>query len=957
MPGRRVGVDIDDAFHAPLLVTAVLLLHAVLGAAIVMVGDRLGRWAFAVAAAAPLGTLIWLLTRVSDVLDGEPTRESVGWIPQIGLTLELRLDALGAVMVLLVSGIGLLVCTYAVGYFSHPKPGTARLAGLLTLFAGAMSGVVLSDHLLALFVFWELTSVTSYLLIGNDDRNPAARDAALTAILITGAGGLVMLAGLVLIGRAGGTYLLSELDPGSMGGTRISVGAVLVLVGAFTKSAQIPFAGWLPGAMVAPTPISTYLHAATMVKAGVYLVARLAPALADVGIWRPLVLVVSSITMIVGGWRALRQYDLKLLLAFGTVSQLGFMMLLFGMGVYDLAQAGIVLLLAHGAFKAALFMVVGIIDHQAGTRDIRCITGWGPGWRAVTVVGAVSAASMAGVPPVVGFIAKEKALDAALHGEFAGAGVLVAVLVVGSILTFAYSARFVLGILGVTGRAFAARGAAPAGAPDSRTAAAPSLPFIAPAVVLTVATVATGIGPRIVDSLVRAATTTLHRGASPKSVVLWAGFNTALVLSVVIIGLGLALTMVRRRFADVQRGVHRWVEPFPDADRTFWAIVTGTSKMAKRLTRIVQNGSLPIYLMVILGLATVATTAPAVAGVDGLPEFTTRWAHLPIAIVIAIAAIGSTVVRRRIAAALMLGAVGYAMSVLYVIEGAPDLALTQFAIETLATVLFVLVLRYLPRRISGPSSGIVAPVRLAVSIAVGLSAFVLAISAGAARDDVAGAQISDEMLRRSVPDGKGSNVVNVILVDFRGLDTLGEITVLLVAGLGVVALAKAVGRTGRAAEVFPLERLPILDLFSRLLFGSIGVLAVYFLFAGHNQPGGGFVGGLTAGAAISLRYVAGGSDAVRRTVPVAPTTVLGGGLALAVGTAIVPLLTANDVLEHAAFEVDLPLLGTIKATSALPFDVGVFFVVVGLVLMAYDAFGGGSEVDREVAGPIGDLSR
>ncbi|MFZ9017511.1 MAG: proton-conducting transporter membrane subunit, partial [Ilumatobacteraceae bacterium] len=430
MPGRRVGDDIDDALHAPLLVTAVLLLHAVLGAAIVMVGDRLGRWAFAVAAAAPLGTLIWLLTRVSDVLDGEPTRESVGWIPQLGLTLELRLDALGAVMVLLVSGIGLLVCTYAVGYFSHPKPGTARLAGLLTLFAGAMSGVVLSDHLLALFVFWELTSVTSYLLIGNDDRNPAARDAALTAILITGAGGLVMLAGLVLIGRAGGTYLLSELDPGSMGGTRISVGAVLVLVGAFTKSAQIPFAGWLPGAMVAPTPISTYLHAATMVKAGVYLVARLAPALADVGIWRPLVLVVSSITMIVGGWRALRQYDLKLLLAFGTVSQLGFMMLLFGMGVYDLAQAGIVLLLAHGAFKAALFMVVGIIDHQAGTRDIRCITGWGPGWRAVTVVGAVSAASMAGVPPVVGFIAKEKALDAALHGEFAGAGVLVAVLVV-----------------------------------------------------------------------------------------------------------------------------------------------------------------------------------------------------------------------------------------------------------------------------------------------------------------------------------------------------------------------------------------------------------------------------------------------------------------------------------------------------------------------------------------------
>jgi multicomponent Na+:H+ antiporter subunit A len=535
--------------------------------------------------------------------------------------------------------------------------------------------------------------------------------------------------------------------------------------------------------------------------------------------------------------------------------------------------------------------------------------------------------------------------------------VLVAVLVVGSVLTFAYSARFVLGVVGVTGRAFAARGTAPAGAPDTRSAEPPSIPFVGPAVVLTIVTVATGLGPRLIDALVRSATTTLHRDASPKAVVLWAGVNTALVTSVAIIVAGLVLTSIRRRFADLQRRVHRIVEPIPDADRSFWAIVSGTSKTAKRITRVVQNGSLPIYLMVILGVATIATTAPAVAGVDELPAFTTRWAHLPIAVVIAIAAIGSTIVRRRIAAALMLGAVGYAMSVLYVIEGAPDLALTQFAIETLATVLFVLVLRFLPRRISGPSAGIVAPVRLAVSIAVGLSAFVLAISAGAARSDVTAPQISDEMLARSIPDGKGGNVVNVILVDFRGLDTLGEITVLLVAGLGVVALARAIGRTGRSADMPPTEQLPILDLFSRLLFGSIVVLAVYFLFAGHNQPGGGFVGGLTAGAAISLRYVAGGSDAVRRTIPLAPTTVLGGGLLIAVTTAVVPLLTGGAVLEHAAFEADLPLLGTIKATSALPFDIGVFFVVVGLVLMAYEAFGGEPDGDGDVATSIGGVGR
>lgn len=921
------------------MIVAILLLHLVVGTTIVALGDRLGRRAFAGAAIAPVVTLLWLATVLGDVLDGEPVLEEIGWIPQLGLTLGFRLDALGATMTLLVSGIGLLVCVYALGYFSHPKPGTARLAGLLTLFAGAMLGVVLTDHLLALFVFWELTSVTSYLLIGNDDRNPRARDAALTAILITGAGGLAMLAGLIVIGQSAGTYRFSELDPANLGGTEVAVGAVLVLVGAMTKSAQLPFAGWLPGAMVAPTPISTYLHAATMVKAGVYLVARLAPALSDVGIWRPLILVVSSATMIVGGWRALRQYDLKLLLAYGTVSQLGFMMLLFGMGAYDLAQAGIVLLIAHGAFKAALFMVVGIIDHQTGTRDVRALTGWGPGWRGVVAIGVVSAASMAGIPPVLGFVAKEKALDAGLHGDFAGAGALVAVIVVGSILTFAYSARFVLGITGVTGRTFAARDATPEGSPDTLSAAPPSPAFVAPAAALTIATILFGVVPATIDELVRASTVALYPASSPKHVVLWAGFNTAFVLSLVIMAAGTVLTLLRGPVAELQRRFHDVIAPLPDADRSFWAVVTGTSALAKSTTRIVQNGSLPIYLMVILGVAAIAPTLPAIGALDGLPELTSTWAHVPIAVVVVLAALGAASARRRIAAALMLGVVGFAMSVLYVVEGAPDLALTQFAIETLATVLFVLVLRFLPRRMSDTRAAIVQPVRWIVSIAVGLAVFVLALAAGATRDDVAQPQISDEMIERSVPDGKGSNVVNVILVDFRGLDTLGEITVLLVAGLGVVALARTTRRTIGQGERTLMDRLPLLDLFTQLLFGSIIVLAVYFLFTGHNQPGGGFVGGLTAGAAISLRYVAGGAAAVRSSVPLKPWTVLGSGLLIAVTTAIVPLFVGGSVLEHAAFERDLPVLGTVKTTSALPFDIGVFLVVVGLVLMAYEAFG------------------
>ncbi len=932
------------------MILAVLILHLVLGLGITAFHRVLGRRGFAWAAIAPLLTLVWLITVAGDVLDGDPVEQTVRWVPQLDLTIGMRLDPLGAVMVGLVSGIGLLVCLFALEYFSHPTPGTGRLAGLLTLFAGAMLGVVLSDHLLALFVFWELTSVTSYLLIGNDDTNPRARDAALTAVLITGAGGLVMLAGLVLIGQSAGTYLISELIVAPPTGTTVTTGLALVLVGAFTKSAQLPFAGWLPGAMVAPTPISAYLHAATMVKAGVYLVARLSPMFADAVTWRPVVLIVASATMIVGGWRALRQHDLKLLLAYGTISQLGFMMLLFGMGVDDLAQAGIVVLIAHGAFKAALFMVVGIIDHQVGTRDVRRLHGFGPTWRPVTLISVVAASSMAGFPPLIGFIGKEKGLDAALHGDFGGATALVVVFVVGSVLTVAYSGRFVLGVLGRFGAAEHEQ--------RSAGAAPPSVAFVAPAVLLAGVSIVAGVAPMLIDETVRSATVALYPAGSPKTVVLWAGANLALLLSVLIIATGLALVRARVPIESAQAAFGRRTASLPDADRVFWSIVTGTSAFAKRVTRFVQNGSLPIYLMVILAVAAILPLGPAMSALDSWPDIIGTWAHIPIAIVIIVAAVGATVVRRRIAAALMLGAVGFAMAGFYVLQGAPDLALTQFAIETLATVLFVLVLRFLPRRFTDVRSVVTTSIRLAVSGLVGVTIFVFALVAAEARSDVAAPSISEEMIERSVPDGKGSNVVNVILVDFRGLDTLGEITVLVVAALGAVALARtARGPRDDPADGRPLDRLPLVEASSRLLYASILVLSIYFLFAGHNQPGGGFVGGLTVGAAISLRYISGGVSAVRNSVRLAPWTILGGGLAIAVTTALAPLLSGNSLLEHASFEWDLPLFGTIKTTTALPFDIGVFLVVVGLVLMAYEAFGDDAVSDESepADGPIGAL--
>ena len=923
------------------MLALILILHFALGAALVAAGDRVNRRGFALAMIAPLSTVAWLAPRlgdiVSDVDGGKTYSQAISWVPGLDLAIDLRVDAFSSVMLLLISGIGLAVCTYALGYFSAPKAGVGALSGLLTMFAGAMTGLVVSDHLLALFIFWELTSVTSYALIGNDDRNPKARDAALQAVLITGAGGLAMLAGLVIIGQSAGTFRLSELaevfatEPPS--GALLSVATVLVLLGAFTKSAQWPFSGWLPGAMVAPTPISTYLHAATMVKAGVYLVARLAPLLYVLPLWRPLLFTVGSATMVFGGWRALRQVDLKVLLAYGTVSQLGFLMMLFGAGTYDLAQAATVLILAHGAFKAALFMVVGIIDHQAHTRDVRRLASFGPGWGVVRVVTVVAAASMAGVPPMLGFIGKEKALLASAEGYVGGAVVITAVMVIGSILTFAYSGRFVMGVFGrlVDRTTVDAEHPLVDGGVQK-----PSTLFVAPAVVLATLSFVTGLVPVIIDGLVSAATVALHPDSHPKAVVLWAGVNIALWLSMAIIIIGLTLVLTHRQVTRFQATLHRPLVHLPTAERSFWVLVSGTLRYAKRVTRVVQNGSLPVYLMVTFGVASVTLLVPVISVVDGSSPLVDSWLHVPVMGIVVAAAIGAAVVRRRIASALMLGAVGYGMAGFYVIQGAPDLALTQFAIETLATVLFVLVLRVLPRQFEDRAPAVTGSVRLIVSAMVGLGVFVFALGASQGRADVEDAAISVEMLERSVPDGKGSNVVNVILVDFRGLDTLGEITVLLVAGLGVVALA----RTARRATLPPtVVRSPVVDASVRLLFASIAVLSIYFLFAGHNQPGGGFVGGLTAGAAVSLVFVAGGLESVRDLLPTRPWVVLGVGLAIAVVTALIPILLGGAVLEHAVFEVDMWMIGVLKATSALPFDIGVYLVVVGLVLMAYEAFG------------------
>jgi multicomponent Na+:H+ antiporter subunit A len=756
-----------------------VLLHGVAGVVVLAIGRRLGRAAWLVGGLAPLAVLVWLAANGGRVADGGVSTRTE-WVPQLGLAVDLRVDPFTALMILLVSGIGVLVYAYAWYYFGD-SPRTGRAAGLLTLFAGSMLGVVLADNLLMLYVFWELTSVTSYLLIGLDDADEGARSAAQHALLVTGLGGLVMLGGFVVLGQEAGTYQISELVVAPPSGTATAVALVLILVGAFTKSAQYPFHSWLPGAMVAPTPISAYLHSAAMVKAGVYLVALLAPAFAGVGVWRPLVVTVGLFTMIAGGLRALRPFDLKQLLAFGTISQLGFLMVLFGIGQPEATVAGCALILAHGLFKAALFMVVGIVDHETHTRDIRELPLLEAGWTPTKIVALISAASMAAVPPLAGFIAKEEAYAALVHGT-GGDRLVLAGIVGGSVLTVVYSLRYASAL--VRPDLVAAEGDR---APAEH---GPVAGFLAPAALLAAFSVLLGVVPVLWSGLVDEAAHALDPEAHAH-LALWHGVNAPLVLSLVTLGLGALLFRQRRAVAALQARVPIRVS----AARVYDATVGGVLALAGRVTSTLQSGSLPRYAGVILLFAAVAPTSAMMAGEwwPGWPDGVVSWAHVPIAGVLVAGAVAATVARRRFTAAILLGVVGYGMTMLFVVQGGPDLALTQFAVETLSVLVFLLVMRVLPDRFLRRPPAMPQGPRFVVSAAVGVFVVLMGISAAGWRT---AEPVSREMSELAEPEGHGENVVNVILVDIRELDTLAEITVLATAGIGILALARA-GRPPR----------------------------------------------------------------------------------------------------------------------------------------------------------------
>jgi multicomponent Na+:H+ antiporter subunit A len=749
---------------------------AVLASAAARTSTRRG---FAVAALAPGATLVWAALEAPGVLDGEAIVQRLRWVEQLGLGVDLRLDAFSLLFVGLISGVGLLVCAYSAWYFPSRRD-LARLVGQLTAFAGSMLGIVLADNLLLVYVFWELTSVTSYLLIGFDDRRAASRSAALQAILVTGSGGLAMLGGFVLLGQTAGTYSLSGLLADPPRGSLVGVALALVLLGAFTKSAQAPFHFWLPGAMAAPTPVSAYLHSATMVKAGVYLIARFAPAFADGWEpWRPVVVGVGVVTMLLGAWQALRQHDLKLLLAHGTVSQLGFMVALLGSGHPELTFAGVAVVLAHGLFKAALFLVVGIVDHQTHTRDLRALSGIAGRLPALAVVAGIAVASMAGVFPLIGFLAKEAAYEALLEPEALGDRLALIGIAAGSALTTAYGARLLWG-------AFASK------APSTEVEAVraedvgrPALPFVTPAAILAVLTVVLGVAPAAASEIVGPAATALDADVEASPLSLWHGFTTALGLSLVTLTAGLGLFALRRPVERLQQ-----TRLLPRAASVYQAVVTGLLALADRTTAVVQNGSLPMYLAVILGTV-LALPGSVLLTQTTLPDdlqFTDSPLQVGVAVLAAVAAVAAAGAHRRFVAIVCLGGIGFSIAVLFVLHGAPDLALTQLLIETLAIVIFVLVLRHLPERFRVAPWRVARGARLVLAIGVGtfVTGFAL-VAAAARRAD----PVSQAYLERALPEGEGRNVVNVILVDFRGLDTLGEITVLAVAALGILGLVFA----------------------------------------------------------------------------------------------------------------------------------------------------------------------
>lgn len=926
---------------------------------------RFGRRAFSLISLGPLAGTVWVAAQGPAVLDGDALVEVHPWVGTIGMELAFRLGPLQWLLALVVLGIGAIVLAYCGWYFHEDSLGVARFAGVLTAFVAAMLGLVVADDLLLLYVFWELTTVFSFLLIGHDPARRANRQAAIQALVVTTLGGLAMLVGALMLGHEAGTHRISAILADPPGGTAVVVAVHLLLVGAISKSALVPFHFWLPAAMAAPTPVSAYLHAASMVKAGVYLVALLAPAFADIAGWRAVLLVLGLVTMLLGGLRALRQHDLKLLLAYGTVSQLGFLILVLGLGSRSALVAGLGLLLAHALFKAALFLIVGVIDRCAGTRDLRRLTGLRHRMPVIAVAAAVAAASMAGLPPTLGFLAKESVfvalVDVARTGDGTGlAGtpgwLLFAGVVLGSALTVAYSARFVWG-------AFADRPV------EEEPVVRPVRPgFAIGPVALAAGSLAMGFLGGPVTSAVAAYADVAPPGAHEPALELWHGVGLPLAATVVALVVGGLLFVARAPVERLQASLSNDLS----LENAYRSGVRLLDRTAVEVTAVVQRGSAAAYLGIIL---VVVVLLPGSTLIGAWDQVSVRAWDVPaqalVGVIIVAAAVMAVRSRRRLRAVLLAGATGYGTALIFVLHGAPDLALTQVLVETLTVVVFVLALRRMPEYFTDRPLNRQRYWRMGLGLGVAVVAAGFMLVGASSRT---AEPVSTALPAEAVEYGGGYNIVNVILVDVRAWDTLGEISVLVAAATGVASLIFIDARgadirrvnqipfpagvrkqsTGPGRRAWlpaprtlpPEKRSIIFEVVTRMIFHTVMIFSVYLLIAGHNDPGGGFAGGMVAGLALVIRYLAGGRYELDEAAPVDAGRLIGTGLAVAAVAAVAPLAFGGSVLQSAVVDLHVPLVGDLHLVSSVLFDIGVYLVVVGLVLDLLRALG--SHIDRQV---------
>ncbi|WP_327857831.1 monovalent cation/H+ antiporter subunit A [Acinetobacter guillouiae] len=934
----------------------IILLPLILGTIVVLWLKQFSRGVTALGAiGVSLSSFILLLTQAKTVLSGQAVLEQWQWLPQIGIDFSFRLDALSLIFSLLITGIGTLIYIYAY-YYLNPKNSLSKLYALLMLFMAAMLGISLSNNLIILLVFWELTSISSFLLVGYWSNYDAAQRGARMALTITGMGGLAMLGGFILIGQIAGTYQIDQLTmmASTIQNSGLFVPALLlILLGAFTKSAQFPFHFWLPNAMAAPTPVSAYLHSATMVKAGIFLVARLLPIFVGSALFHNLVTTIGLLTLCMAAFFAIFKEDLKGLLAYSTISHLGLIMCLLGIGSPLAVAAAVFHIINHATFKAALFMLAGIIDHESGTRDLRKLSGLWQLLPFTATLTMITAASMAGVPLTNGFISKEMFFTELLANLSGGYVVLAAIVAtLAGLFAVAYSVRLVHGVFfdGDVGPNV-----------PNKNAHEPPIGMRIPAIILATFCILVGIIPALlVENIVNAGTRASTQIASFEGVhlAIWHGFNLPLLMSAIALIGGVIFY-----FALAKGGRIREIDLDPRLGRfqgklLFEDFLKNLLLISRKIKKKTETGSLQNYLLWILALSIAVVATPLIN--QNLTTGTRELTHAPFtAIVLWLLLFSACWMmlwfhHERIKAVLISGAIGLVVTMIFITLSAPDLALTQITVDVVTTVLLLMSLSLLPQLTPYESSQTRrwrdAVIAIGGGIGIGWITWLIMT-----RDHNS---ISWFFVQQSIPLGGGSNIVNVILVDFRGFDTFGEIAVLGIAAIGALCMMdgmRAHGTTITQGLSYRFNPSPLMFRMTASWVLPIAlVVSLYIFLRGHNYPGGGFIAGLITSMALVIQYIAIGQDQAEKMLRAQSGRLyeiwIGLGLIIAGLSGLASWFWARPFLTSAHIYVESGLFGKFHLASAAGFDLGVYVTVVGAAMLLISVLGDSRH--SSMSGPV-----